>query len=57
MPKHETLQNIKLEFEDNHMIFNIILFKKLVKFCHAKPNTKIEIKIRKEYDVDQFNNY
>ena len=47
LSKHQSLQNIKLEFNDPNKLINISFYEKLNSLFHAKPNTRIIIKIPK----------
>ena len=47
LSKHQSLQNIKLEFNDSNKLINISFYEELISLYHAKPNTRIIIKIPK----------
>lgn len=43
LAKHKTLQNIKLEIEDNFMKIDNKFYQMVINFCEEKPNTEIVI--------------
>lgn len=43
LSKHKTLQNIKLEINDEKMLIDKDFYDKLASLCHTKPKTKIII--------------
>ena len=53
LSEHESLQNAKFEIEDSNMKLNKHFFEKFIEFCLIKPNTKIIIKIPKEYQTEK----